>query len=115
MHVVDISHPSHEQQIESVNQTLQEIGALDKPTIMVFNKIDAYTFVPKDDDDLTPMTKENWTLQMLQESWMAKCNQSKTIFISAHKQQNITALREMLYEEVRRIHALRYPYNNFLY
>ncbi len=115
MHVVDISHPDHEQQIESVNATLQEIGAIDKPTIMVFNKIDAYTFEPKEEDDLTPMTRRNWTLEMLQNSWMAKTDASKTIFISAANRENIDALRDMMYEEVKRIHAIRYPYNNFLY
>ena len=115
LHVVDISHPSHEQQIASDNQTLQEIGALDKPTIMVFNKIDAYTFVKKDDDDLTPATKENWTLEMLQDSWMAKCNHQKTLFISAGMNQTIEELRQTLYDEVKSIHAVRYPYNNFLY
>ncbi|MBR6417927.1 MAG: 50S ribosome-binding GTPase, partial [Bacteroidales bacterium] len=128
MHVVDISHPDHEQQIESVNATLQEIGAIDKPTIMVFNKIDAYTFEPKEEDDLTPMTRRNWTLEMLQNSWMAKLNPTPeadlggnrdnaphTIFISAANRVNIDELREMMYEEVKRIHAIRYPYNNFLW
>ncbi|MBQ6956780.1 MAG: GTPase HflX [Bacteroidales bacterium] len=115
MHVVDISHPDHEQQIESVNATLQEIGAIDKPTIMVFNKVDAYTFEPKDEDDLTPMTRRNWTLEMLQNTWMAKGDAGHTVFISAAQRRNIDQLREMMYEEVRRIHAIRYPYNNFLY
>ena len=117
MHVVDISHPDHEQQIESVNSTLQEIGAIDKPTIMVFNKIDAYTFEKKDEDDLTPMTRRNWTLEMLQNSWMAKSAPSSIppIFISAANRTNIDSLRDLMYEEVKRIHAIRYPYNNFLY
>ena len=115
MHVVDISHPDHEQQIESVNATLQEIGAIDKPTIMVFNKIDAYTFEPKEEDDLTPMTRRNWTLEMLQNSWMAKGDGTHTIFISAAQKSNIEQLRELMYEEVKRIHAIRYPYNNFLW
>lgn len=113
LHVVDISHPDHEEQIEAVNRTLQEIGANDKPVIMVFNKIDAYTYVEKDEDDLSPMTKANWTLEMLQESWMSKLG--KTVFISAAAKNNIDALRDMLYDEVKRIHAVRYPYNNFLY
>ena len=113
LHVVDLSHPDHEEQIAAVNRTLEEIGAADKPVIMVFNKIDAYTFVEKDADDLSPMTRANWTLEMLQESWMGK--QGKSIFISAAMRQNIDALRRMLYEEVSRIHAIRYPYNNFLY
>lgn len=115
MHVVDISHPDYEQQIESVNKTLEEIGAVDKPTIMVFNKIDAYTYVKKDEDDLTPMTKANWTLEMLQNSWMSKSNGNHTIFISATDRQNIDTLRKLMYDEIKRIHAIRYPYNNFLY
>ena len=113
LHVVDISHPGHEEQIAAVNQTLEEIGAADKPTIMVFNKIDAYTYGEKEADDLTPVTRANWSLDMLQESWLAK--QAKSIFISAAQRQNIDTLRRLLYDEVRRIHAVRYPYNNFLY
>lgn len=116
MHVVDISHPNYEEQIASVNKTLEEIGAVDKPTIMVFNKIDAYTFIQKDEDDLTPMTKANWSLEMLQQSWMAKENASyKPIFISSTQKINIDSLRALMYDEVKRIHAIRYPYNNFLY
>ncbi|MBP9991064.1 MAG: GTPase HflX [Bacteroidales bacterium] len=116
MHVVDISHPNYEEQIASVNKTLEEIGAVDKPTIMVFNKIDAYTFIQKDEDDLTPMTKANWPLEMLQQSWMAKENASyKPIFISSTQKINIDSLRTLMYDEVKRIHAIRYPYNNFLY
>ena len=113
LHVVDISHPDHEEQIAAVNRTLEDIGATDKPTILVFNKIDAYTYIEKDEDDLTPMTRANWSLEMLQESWMSK--QGKSIFISAAKKDNIENLRNLLYDEVRRIHAIRYPYNNFLY
>lgn len=115
MHVVDISHPDYEQQIESVNKTLDEIGAADKPTIIVFNKIDAYRYVEKDPDDLTPITKANWTLQMLENSWLSKESGRLTVFISAAERQNIEALRRMMYDEIRRIHAIRYPYNNFLY
>lgn len=115
LHVVDISHPDYEQQIESVNRTLEEIGANDKPTIMVFNKIDAYTYIEKDADDLTPMTRANWTLEMLQNSWMSKWPETRTVFISAGERQNIDRLREMMYEDISRIHAVRYPYNNFLY
>ena len=113
LHVVDISHPDHEEQIAAVNRTLEEIGANDKPVIMIFNKIDAYTYVEKEEDDLSPMTKANWSLEMLQESWMSK--QGKTVFISAADKNNIDVLRDMLYDEVKRIHAVRYPYNNFLY
>jgi len=115
MHVVDISHPDYEQQIESVNRTLAEIGAIDKPTILVFNKIDAYTYVEKEEDDLTPVTKANWTLEMLQNSWMSKENSANTIFISAANRDNIDALRRLMYDQVKTIHAIRYPYNNFLY
>ncbi|MBQ9586627.1 MAG: GTPase HflX [Bacteroidales bacterium] len=115
LHVVDISHPDYEQQIESVNHTLDEIGALDKPTIMVFNKIDAYTYEAKDDDDLTPVEKKNWTLQMLKDSWMSKSGANLSIFISAAQRDNIEALRQLMYDEIKRIHAVRYPYNNFLY
>lgn len=113
MHVVDISHPDYEEQIAAVNRTLEDIGAIDKPTILVFNKIDAYTYIEKDEDDLTPMTRANWSLEMLQESWMSK--QGNTIFISAANKENIDSLRNLMYDEVRRIHAIRYPYNNFLY
>ncbi|MBR1792821.1 MAG: GTPase HflX [Bacteroidales bacterium] len=115
LHVVDISHPDYENQIDAVNKTLHEIGASDKPIIMVFNKIDAYTYIEKEADDLTPMTRANWSLQMLQESWMSRIEVSQAIFISAANRQNIEQLRSRLYDEVRRIHAIRYPYNNFLY
>ena len=115
LHVVDISHPDYEQQIESVNRTLEEIGAIDKPTVMVFNKIDAYTYIEKEPDDLTPMTRANWTLEMLQNSWLAKDSPSKCIFISATDRRNIDALRNLMYDEIKRLHAIRYPYNNFLY
>jgi len=115
LHVVDISHRDYEQQIESVNKTLEEIGALDKPTLLVFNKIDAYTYVEKEEDDLTPVTQENWTRDMLEQSWMAKENGARTLFISAAKRENIDALRAMMYKEIKAIHAVRYPYNQFLY
>ncbi len=115
LHVVDISHPDYENQIEEVNKTLAEIGAADKPTIMVFNKIDAYTYIEKEADDLTPITKANWPLEMLQESWMSRMGDNKKIFISAASRQNIDTLRQLLYDDVRQIHAIRYPYNNFLY
>jgi GTP-binding protein HflX len=119
MHVVDISHPDYEEQINAVNRTLEQIGAYNKPTILVFNKIDAYTFIEKEEDDLTPMTKANWTLEMLQDSWMAKQSDSAetlhTLFISATNRENIDELRNVMYEEVKKIHAVRYPYNNFLY
>ena len=113
LHVVDISHPSYEEQIAAVNRTLEEISAADKPTILVFNKIDAYTYEALPPDDLRPMTKANWPLDMLRQSWMGK--QGKSVFISAAKKENVEALRSLLYDEVSRIHAVRYPYNNFLY
>src|SRR5574344_393433 len=115
VHVVDISHPNFEEQIKVVNRTLEEIGAIEKPTILVFNKIDAYTYIKKDEDDLTPMTRANWPLAMLQDSWMAKENSTMTRFISAANKENVDSLRELMYEEVKKIHAIRYPYNNFLW
>ena len=114
IHVVDISHRDYEEQINEVNKTLQEIDAISKPTILVFNKIDAYTYIEKEPDDLTPMTKDNFSLEMLQNHWMAK-NTDYTLFISAGKKINIEQLRSLMYEEIKRIHAVRYPYNNFLY
>ena len=115
LHIVDISHRNYEEQIAAVNRTLDEIGCADKPTIMVFNKIDAYSYTPKDEDDLTPMTKANWTLDMLKETWIAKNPNHKTIFISAANKENIDALRTLMYNDIKHIHAVRYPYNNFLY
>lgn len=115
LHIVDISHRNYEEQIAAVNRTLDEIGCADKPTIMVFNKIDAYSYTPKDEDDLTPMTKANWTLDMLKETWIAKNPNHNTIFISAANKENIDALRTLMYNDIKHIHAVRYPYNNFLY
>lgn len=114
VHVVDISHPVFEEQLDVARQTLAEIGCSDKPSIMVFNKIDAYSFVEKDPYDLSPLTKENLTLEELQKTWMAKAN-SPAIFISAKQKTNVEEFRKLLYEEVKRLHILRYPYNNFLY
>ncbi|MDR2885616.1 MAG: GTPase HflX, partial [Rikenellaceae bacterium] len=114
LHVVDISHPGFEEQIAVVKQTLQEIGAGDKPVFLVFNKIDAYRHVPKAEDDLLPATRENMTLQDLQKSWVAQAN-APCIFISAAQKTNIDKLRRDLYGMVREIHAGRYPFNNFLY
>lgn len=114
LHVVDISHPEFEDQIETVNQTLAEIGAGDKKIIMVFNKIDAYTYEEKPEDDLSPFTKNNFSLEMLKQSWLAKAN-TPSIFISALQRDNYAELRELLYNEIRNMHAIRYPYDNFLY
>ncbi len=115
LHVVDISHPAFEEQIEVVTQTLNEVcGAADKPTIIIFNKIDAYNHVQKDEDDLTPRTRENITLEELQDTWMAKLHEN-CMFISARERLNIDAMREMLYARVKEIHVQRYPYNDFLF
>ena len=114
VHVVDISHPNFEEQIAVVKQTLQDIGAGDKPVYLVFNKIDAYTYEKKDEDDLTPATRKNLSLEDLKKSWIAKAN-TPCIFFSAVERQNIEKLRSDLYGMVREIHAGRYPFNNFLY
>ncbi len=114
VHVVDISHPDFEEQIRVVEQTLGELGCAEKPSMIVFNKIDAYTWVEKDEDDLTPMTKENITLGDLKRTWMAKMNDN-CIFISARQKENVEELRDLLYERVRELHVQKYPYNDFLY
>ncbi len=114
IHVVDISHPAFEDQLNVVKQTLADIGASDKPVYLVFNKIDAYTYTPKEEDDLTPATRENISLEELQRSWIAKAN-TPCIFISAINKDNIDKFRSDLYGMVREIHAGRYPFNNFLY
>ena len=114
VHVVDISHPTFEEQIEVVNKTLAEIDKTEKPMIMVFNKIDAFTFVPKDEDDLTPRTRENIDLDELKRTWMNKL-QDNCIFISAKERTNIDALKALLYERVKQIHITRFPYNDFLF
>ncbi len=108
-HVVDISHPRFEEQIQVVNQTLLDLKAQDKPTIMVFNKIDNYRYTQKDEDDLTPRTKDNISLDELQQTWMAR-NDSLSVFISAKEKDNIEQLKSILFEEVRKIHSIRYPY-----
>ena len=113
LHVVDISHPDFESQIEVVNKTLSEIGAGDKKVIMVFNKIDAYNYIEKEEDDLTPITKRNYTLEDWKKTWMAKGN--NCIFISAVEKDNYQEFRDLLYQEIRDMHAIRYPYDNFLY
>ena len=114
IHVVDISHPNFEEQIAVVKQTLQDIGAGDKPVYLVFNKIDAYTYEKKEEDDLTPATRKNMSLEDMKKSWIAKAN-TPCIFISAVERLNIEKLRTDLYGMVREIHAGRYPFNNFLY
>ncbi|MBQ7941863.1 MAG: GTPase HflX [Muribaculaceae bacterium] len=115
VHVVDISHPQFEEQIEIVNKTLQEVcDAADKEMILVFNKIDAFTYVKKDEDDLTPRTRENIPLEELKETWMAKMEKN-CVFISAKKKQNIEELKTLLYEKAKAIHQARFPYNDFLF
>lgn len=114
VHVVDISHPDFEEQIKVVETTLSELGCADKPSMIVFNKIDAYTWVEKDDDDLTPPTRENVSLDELKATWMARMADS-CLFISAREKQNIDELRDVLYKRVRELHVQKYPYNDFLY
>lgn len=115
LHVVDISHPGFEEQIKVVNGTLKELGTSDKPMITVFNKTDAFTYEKKDEDDLTPVTKENYSLDDLKRTWMATDKNSIKVFISATRKDNIDELKRILYDEVRRIHITRYPYDDFLY
>ena len=114
LHVVDISHPDFEDQIKVVEKTLADLGCSDKPLVLVFNKTDAYTFTPKEEDDLTPKTKENVSLEELMQTWMAKMHDS-CIFISARERDNIENLKSMMYNRVRELHVQKYPYNDFLY
>ena len=114
VHVVDISHPGFEEQIEVVNRTLADIGGGGKPMILIFNKIDAYTYVEKAPDDLTPRTKENLTLEELMKTWMAKM-EDNYLFISARERINIDELKDVVYQRVKELHVQKYPYNDFLY
>ena len=114
LHVVDISHPDFEEQIKVVDKTIADLGAGGKPTMIIFNKIDAYTYVEKAADDLTPKTKENITLEELMSTWMAKMNEN-CIFISEKNKLNIDELREVIYKKVKELHVQKYPYNDFLY
>ncbi len=115
VHVLDISHPNFEDQFEVVNDTLAEIDKSDKPTIVIFNKIDAYDYVEKEEDDLTPKEANNYSLQDLEKTWMAKLNNTKCVFISATTKENIEELKSVLYNDVKKIFQERYPYHNFLY
>ena len=125
VHVVDISHPDFEEQISVVEKTLADLGCADKPSMLVFNKIDAYTWTPQDEDDLTEPTRENISLDELKKTWMAKISEkgkvnseefaTAPLFISAKKKENIDELREVLYAKVRELHVQKYPYNDFLY
>ena len=125
VHVVDISHPDFEDQIRVVENTLKELGCADTPAMIVFNKIDAYTWVPKEEDDLTPETKDNITLDELKKTWMGRIGTNglngkneyylECLFISAREKENIDELRDVLYKRVRELHVQKYPYNDFLY
>ncbi len=114
IHVVDVSHPNFEEQLEVVNQTLKEIDPRDKPTILVFNKIDAFSYVHKDEDDLSPVKRENISLDELKRTWMSKMHDN-CIFISAREKENIDQLKALMYEKIKAIHVERYPYNDFLF
>ena len=114
VHVVDISHPDFEEQIRVVEQTLAELGCAEKPSMIVFNKIDAYRWTPQDEDDLTEPTRENISLDELKQTWMARMD-GDCLFVSAREKQNIDTLRTKLYERVRQLHVQKYPYNDFLY
>ncbi len=116
VHVVDISHPGFEEQIEVVNKTLAEVcGSAGKPVIVVFNKIDAYSHVPKDEDDLTPRTRENIPLEELKQTWMNRLELDNCVFISAKKGINIDELKDKIYQRAKEIHSERFPYNDFLF
>lgn len=114
IHVVDISHRGFEEQIDVVNKTLSDLGASEKPMILVFNKIDAFSYVKKDEDDLTPIKKENISLESLKKTWMAKMGKD-CIFISALNKSNLDELKSLVYERVKEIHVTRFPYNDFLF
>lgn len=114
LHVVDISHPDFEDQIKVVDRTLADLGCSDMPQMIIFNKVDAYTWIPKEEDDLTPIQKENIPLEDLKKTWMAKLNDN-CLFISATQKQNIDEFRDTLYKKVRELHVQKYPYNDFLY
>ena len=114
LHVVDIAHPDFEDQIQVVEKTLGDLGCSDKPCMIVFNKIDAYSWVEKDEDDLTPTTKENVSLDDLMKTWMARRNDN-CIFISAREKTNLEELKKVLYDKVRELHVQKYPYNDFLF
>jgi len=114
VHVVDISHKNFEEHLNVVKQTLQDIGASDKPVILVFNKMDAFSYIKKDDDDLTPLVKENISLDEIKNTWMKNLN-TRCLFISAHKKVNIDEFKKTLYDFVKELHIKRYPYHNLLY
>ena len=114
LHIVDISHPDFEEQIQVVNQTLTDLDSSEKPMMIVFNKIDNYHWLEKEPDDLTPTTKENTSLNELKKTWMAR-EADNCLFISAKQRENIEEFRSTLYKKVRELHVQKYPYNDFLY
>ena len=114
VHVVDVSHPDFEEQIEVVNATLHDLGCSNKPQLLIFNKMDAYTWTEKDEDDLTPATRENLSLPDLQSTWMARLGRD-AIFISARQKMHIDELKQLLYERVKELHVQKYPYHDFLF
>jgi GTP-binding protein HflX len=115
VHIVDISHPAFEEQIKVVNHTLKDLGVSEKPLIIVFNKIDAFSYNVKEKDDLTPVLKDNYSLTDLKKTWMSSDKHHQTVFVSAKTKENLEELRKLLYEEVKKIHVKRYPYHDFLY
>jgi GTP-binding protein HflX len=115
IHIVDVSHPGFEEQVRVVNETLADLKSAGKPVILAFNKIDAFSYTAKDEDDLTSAGRENISLQDLRRTWMAIDKNHPTVFISAKTKENIEELKKLLYEEVKKIHVKRYPYNNFLF
>jgi len=115
VHIVDISHPAFEEQIKVVNSTLKDLKVSEKPMILVFNKIDAFSYTIKDADDLTPILKDNYSLSELKKTWMSSDKHHKTVFMSAKTKENVEELRKLLYEEVKKLHVKRYPYNDFLF
>ena len=115
IHIVDISHPAFEEQIKVVNSTLKDLRVSEKPLIIVFNKIDAFSYIIKDEDDLAPLLKDNYSLSDLKKTWMSSDKHHLTVFISAKTKENVEELRKIIYEEVMKLHVKRYPFNEFLY
>lgn len=115
VHIIDISHPTFEEQIKVVNNTLKDLGVSGKPLILVFNKIDAFSYIVKEEDDLTPVLKDNYSLSDLKKSWMSADKHHQTVFVSAKTKENIEELRKLLYDEVKKLHIKRYPFNDLLY
>jgi len=115
VHIIDISHPTFEEQIKVVNNTLKDLGVSGKPLILVFNKIDAFSYIVKEEDDLTPVLKDNYSLSDLKKSWMSADKHHQTVFVSAKTKENIEELRKLLYDEVKKLHIKKYPFNDLLY